>query len=70
MRPYIKSGYNQTKLTDTTENYIINGFHNPPGKMGVEYKDMSFEIQTEIDNNNLKEELKHIFFLMIITETN
>ena len=29
---------------------------------------MNFNIETEIDNNNLKEELKNIFFTLIITD--
>ena len=68
MRTYIKSGYAQSNLTDTNENYIINNFQNQPGKMGIEYNDMNFKIETESNKNNLKEELKNIFFTLIVTD--
>ena len=36
--------------------------------MGIVYNDMNFKIETEIDKNNLKEKLKHIFFTLITTD--
>ena len=58
VRTYLKSGYNYTNLSDTNENYIISNYQNQPEKMGIEYNDINFKIQTEINNNQLKEELK------------
>ena len=68
VRTYIEYGYNYTNLTDTSKTYLINSFQNQPEKMWIECKDMYFKIDTEIDNNNVKEELKHRFFTMIITD--
>ena len=67
VRTYIKTGYDKTNLTDTNENYIINGGENQPEKMGVEYNDMNFKIETETNNSQIKEEFKNIFSKMIIT---
>ena len=68
VRTYIKTGYNYTTLSDTTENYIISNLENQPNQRGIEYKDMNIMIKTAIDNKMLKEELNNIFFTMIITD--
>ena len=68
VRTYLKDGYNYTNLTDTNENYSITKHQNQPKEMGIDYEDMNFRIPTEINNNELKEDFKHIFFKMIVTD--
>lgn len=68
VRTYLKTGYNYTNLSDTNERMTISHLENQPIVKGIDYQNMNFIIQTEINNNQLKNELNNIFFTMIITD--